>query len=179
MKPSDWPAPTLVFRSISCSATARRPARNSATRRSAGVHAVICRGPAEVGVSRGEAMAADSLPEKTEIWLANTLTPNCGEQPEERAASAALVHGVFGSPFRPASLAPRCRAATVQSVARPAYEERVLPTGVLDCDRLAVLADALEDVGSAAEPVEHLRGRGRHDEGDFRVSGRRTEWRQR
>jgi len=47
-----------------------------------------------------------------------------------------------------------------------AYHDRSLPAGTLDRDRLAVLADALEDAGcSHAEMLTHLRGVGPHVRG--------------
>jgi hypothetical protein len=50
------------------------------------------------------------------------------------------------------------------------YEERALPEGTFDPGRLAVLADALEEVG-AADPdlLGHLRGPGPHVRGCFAV----------
>ena len=51
-------------------------------------------------------------------------------------------------------------------LAQAAYDERTLPAGTLDPDRLAVLADALEDAGcSDAAILEHLRGPGPHVRG--------------
>lgn len=116
-----------------------------------------------------EEMAVSPASEEAESWLAEIVAPSWGEPSEERAARAALVREVFGNPFRPASLAPSCRTPTVQSLAQSAYEERQLPAGLLDCDRLAVLADALEDLGSATELVEHLRGPGPHVRGCWAV----------
>jgi hypothetical protein len=47
-----------------------------------------------------------------------------------------------------------------------AYEGRVSPAGGLDADRLAVLADALEDAGCAdPDLLAHLRGPGPHVRG--------------
>ena len=51
-------------------------------------------------------------------------------------------------------------------LATAAYEERILPAGTLDSDRLAVLADALEDAGCDNEDIlSHLRGPGPHVRG--------------
>jgi hypothetical protein len=86
----------------------------------------------------------------------------------ERQAQAALLRCVFGPPpFRPlpalsASLLT-WNDSLVPRLAQTAYEERILPSGHLDPDRLAVLADALEDAGCTnAELLGHLRGEGPH-----------------
>jgi hypothetical protein len=55
---------------------------------------------------------------------------------------------------------------TVIRLATAVYEDRVLPAGTFRQDRLAVLADALEDAGSSdAELLAHLRGPGPHYRG--------------
>jgi hypothetical protein len=54
----------------------------------------------------------------------------------------------------------------VRKLAQAAYDDRRLPSGVLDPARLTVLADALEDAGCAdaailahcRRPGEHVRG---------------------
>src|SRR5439155_13554801 len=65
----------------------------------------------------------------------------------EYAAQADLLRDVTGNPFRPVAFNPAWRTPTVTALATAAYEERILPAGILDPDRLAVLADALEDAG--------------------------------
>ena len=57
------------------------------------------------------------------------------------------------------------RTPTVIALAQAAYDERQLPSGELDLHRLAVLADALEEVGAAGELVEHLRSPSPHVRG--------------
>ena len=63
------------------------------------------------------------------------------------------------------------------SLAQAAYEDRSLPAGTLDPTRLALLADALEEVGcDNADLLSHLRGPGRHVRGCWPVdllTGRR------
>ena len=55
-------------------------------------------------------------------------------------------------------------------VARAAYDDRLLPAGTLAPDRLAVLADALEDAGCTdAVILDHLREPGSHVRGCFVV----------
>jgi hypothetical protein len=73
-----------------------------------------------------------------------------------------LMRDIFGNPFRPVALSPAWQTPTVLALATAAYDHRELPSGHLDPDRLAVLADALEDVGADAEILGHLRGDGTH-----------------
>jgi len=88
------------------------------------------------------------------------------EWQDERAAQAVLVRDIFGNPFRPVSLDPTCRTPAVAALVTAGYENRVLPAGHLDPDRLAILADALEDAGCDNRDIlSHLRGPGPHVRG--------------
>jgi hypothetical protein len=87
----------------------------------------------------------------------------------ELAEQANLLRDVFANPFRPITLDRAHRTPTVVSLARAAYDERHLPSGELDPHRLAVLADALEEVGAAGELVAHLRGPGPHVRGCWAI----------
>ena len=79
---------------------------------------------------------------------------------------AGCLRDIFGNPFRPAAVDPGWLTHTVMSLARTAYEERTLPSGELDPQRLAVLADALEEAGcSDPELMGHLRSAGPHVRG--------------
>jgi hypothetical protein len=79
---------------------------------------------------------------------------------------ATLLRDIFGNPFRPVSLAPAWLKPSVRDLAQSAYDNRVLPSGLLDSTRLAVLADALEEAGCdnqdilshLREPRPHVRG---------------------
>ena len=52
------------------------------------------------------------------------------------------------------------------SLAPAAYDDRTLPAGTLDPDRLAVLADALEEAGCDNDDLlSHVRGPGPHVRG--------------
>jgi hypothetical protein len=83
---------------------------------------------------------------------------------------AGLFREVFGNPFRRVVIAPAWRAPTVAAIARGAYDERRLPSGELGLDRLAVLADALEEAGCTdADILDHLRGPGPHVRGCWAV----------
>jgi hypothetical protein len=91
-------------------------------------------------------------------------------RPDQDEFVCSLVRDIFGNPFRPqAPLHPSVRAwngGIVNLLAKAIYEERSLPTGTLDVQRLGVLADALEDAGSAdAELLTHLRSQGTHVRG--------------
>jgi hypothetical protein len=87
----------------------------------------------------------------------------------ESAAQAGLVRCIFGDPSSPPALDTVLpRSDIIRGLARAAYAERVLPQGELDPARLAVLADALEEVGCPdAGPLGHLRSPGPHVRGCF------------
>jgi hypothetical protein len=91
----------------------------------------------------------------------------------ERAAQACLLRDLFGNPFRVIAVAPRWlrwQDASVARLAQAAYDNRILPAGTLGNDRLAVLADALEEAGCNDELIlGHLRGGGEHYRGCFVV----------
>jgi hypothetical protein len=84
----------------------------------------------------------------------------------EQRPQASVLHDIFGNPFRPVLLDPAGRTPTVLALAEAAYDERSLPAGILDTDRLAVLADALEEAGcDNADILSHLRQPGPHVRG--------------
>jgi hypothetical protein len=91
---------------------------------------------------------------------------------EEWRQHALLAREVFGNPFQPVAIDPAWLAwngGLVVRLARAAYEERQLASGLLENARLAVLADALEEAGCAdGQILEHLRG-GEHVRGCFLV----------
>jgi hypothetical protein len=77
-----------------------------------------------------------------------------------------LLRDVIGNPSRPAKVDDTWLTTDAPSLARAAYDERALPSGELDRQRLAVLADALEEVGcNNAEILGHLRAPGPHVRG--------------
>jgi hypothetical protein len=90
----------------------------------------------------------------------------------ESKFQAALLRCIVGNPFRPATVSPAVltwragNGRAVAALAAVADEERLLPDGQLDAARLAVLADALEDVGCTDQEIlGHLRGPGLHVRG--------------
>ena len=91
----------------------------------------------------------------------------------ERVAQADLLRHIFGNPF---AALPRIdpiwlswNDGLIRNLAERAYELRSMPDGNLDPDRLAVLADALEEVGADDSLLVHLRGPGPHVRGDWAV----------
>jgi hypothetical protein len=81
-----------------------------------------------------------------------------------------LCREIVGNPFyplrRPAHALLARHDRTVIRLATAVYEDRLLPAGTLRADRLAILADALEDAGSSdAGLLAHLRSPGPHVRG--------------
>ena len=94
------------------------------------------------------------------------------ESVAERAANAeermqaSLLRDLFNNPFRLITFDLASRSPNVLSLARTAYEERIMPEGLLDPSRLAVLSDALEEAGCDNDDLlSHLRGPGPHVRG--------------
>ena len=86
----------------------------------------------------------------------------------EHAPRAGLLRDLVGNPFRPIALDFALRTPAVLALAQAAYDNRTLPAGTLELDRLAVLADALEEAGCTdADILGHLRGPGPHVRGCF------------
>ena len=88
--------------------------------------------------------------------------------------ATAILLDIFENPFCPPSpVAPHVLAwnnGTVVRLAEAAYEERMLPEGTLNAQRLSVLADALLDAGCTdAVLLDHLRGPGPHLRGCWAV----------
>lgn len=110
------------------------------------------------------AAACASLPGETYTDAYQIL--DCPAHAMEKAAQVVIIRDVFRQYFLPVAFNPTWRTATVSGLARPAYEERHLPSGRLDPARLSVLADALEDAGCAEEALlSHLHSPGPHVRG--------------
>lgn len=119
--------------------------------------ACLCRGNAEW------AFQLEGLPDG---WV--SLTERSEEEgcPGERRQQALLIHDIFGNPFRHIALNPDWQTPTIASLAQAAYDNRTLPAGTLEHDRLAILADALEETGcDNADILNHLRDPGDHVRG--------------
>jgi hypothetical protein len=98
-----------------------------------------------------------------------SYSANVAARNQEHPAQAALLREIVGNPFRPITFDPSWITPTVTQLASAAYEERILPSGQLDLQRLAVLADALDDAGASGDILSHLRGPGLHVRGCFVV----------
>jgi hypothetical protein len=84
----------------------------------------------------------------------------------ELRAHCSLARDLFDNPFRPVVFDPAWRTTSVTALAQAAYDNRTLPAGTLESDRLAILADALEEVGCTDPDIMgHLRGPGPHVRG--------------
>jgi hypothetical protein len=87
-------------------------------------------------------------------------------QSPDTQSQPALLRCIFGSPGRPVTLNPAWLTPTVSALALTVYQKRSLPSGHLGKDRLAILADALEDAGCQDPQIlEHCRGKGPHVRG--------------
>ena len=85
---------------------------------------------------------------------------------EENASLCKVPRDLFGNPFRPVAVERAWLTAAGQELAQAAYEQRLLPSAELGPERLAVLADALEEAGCTdADILSHLRGPGPHVRG--------------
>jgi hypothetical protein len=92
----------------------------------------------------------------------------------EATAQAGLLRDIFGNPFRAPAALPASvfegNDSLIPRLARKAADDRRLPAGTMEPDRLAILADALEDAGCIdAELLAHLREPGPHVRGCWAV----------
>jgi hypothetical protein len=87
----------------------------------------------------------------------------------ELCPQAHLLRDVVGNPFRCPTFDRATLTPTASSIAQAVYEERLLPSGELDPLRLAVLADALEEVGCNSECISPLRSPGPHVRGCWAI----------
>jgi hypothetical protein len=98
----------------------------------------------------------------------NQVVERKDAKPELRR-QVVLLRCVLGNPFRPLAISTVVRNwqdGVVVRLAQAAYENRILPVGTLDRDRLAVLTDALEEAGvTETLLLEHLRDPGPHVRG--------------
>jgi len=84
----------------------------------------------------------------------------------EAEAQCLLVRDIFGNPFCPASRSPAWLTPSVLTLAQAAYDNPMLPSGILDKANLAVLADALEEADCTnLDILYHCRQSGEHVRG--------------
>ena len=82
------------------------------------------------------------------------------------ARRAALLRDILGNPWRPVTVDRCWLTPTVLSLAQDAYDQRDEASDHLDPVRLAILADALEEVGcTETDILAHLRSPGPHVRG--------------
>src|SRR5262245_60081072 len=114
-----------------------------------------------IGASIGALGAVAAAKRSKQLW------GNAGKAPvREVRAQLTFLCDIFGNPFRLVVLDPTWRTPIVTALATAAYEERQLPAGTLDPQRLAILADALEDAGCTdATILDHCRSSGPHVRG--------------
>jgi hypothetical protein len=125
----------------------------------------------EVALNTAASMAAWSAYPKPSALALHVMAyplPLAGRSVGDKdgdAVIAGIIRCVFADPSRPVTPHAAYRDRTVKALARAAYDERLLPGGELTPERLSVLADALEELGAAAEVVAHLRSPGQHVRG--------------
>jgi hypothetical protein len=89
---------------------------------------------------------------------------------KEREAQTVLVRDIFGNPFRPVAFDRFWVTSNVVNLAQSIYEERQVPSGLFDNQRMGILADALEEAGcDNADILGHLRSGGDHVRGCWAV----------
>jgi hypothetical protein len=108
-------------------------------------------------------------------WWGHATQHLYGTTPEEKRLEATLIRDVwnweflYGIPPFPTYKPPPGPVVVTSPeairVALAAYEHRDARSGHLDPGRLAVLSDALEEAGSSAEVLDHLRSPGPHVRG--------------
>jgi hypothetical protein len=84
-----------------------------------------------------------------------------------RSVQCDRLRCIFGNPFRSfAKFDSRWLTPIVQTLAQAAYDNRMMPAGTLDNDRLAVFADAQKDAGcDRTDILVHCRQAGPHFRG--------------
>jgi hypothetical protein len=88
----------------------------------------------------------------------------------EQARQCRVLRCIIGNPFSALTPNPDWRTRLVKSVAQAAYDERILPSGEFEAERLAVLADAIEEAGCSDQAIlDHLRSPGPHVRGCWAV----------
>jgi hypothetical protein len=87
-------------------------------------------------------------------------------QQRERKNQVLLLQDIFGNPFRPVTFCPAWRSSTATKLAQTIYDDRIMPSGLFDNQRMGILADALEEAGCDNRDIlEHCRNGGEHVRG--------------
>jgi hypothetical protein len=140
--------------------------------------AALCEGVGDIIADHGpmavsaicEKSAVSFVPSESSLAVAAEARSDEGADwdeahKKEQEAQAATIRDLFANPFRFITLISAHRTHNVVSLARAAYDEWQLPSGELDAQRLAILADALEEAGAPGELTAHLRSPGPHVRG--------------
>jgi hypothetical protein len=88
-----------------------------------------------------------------------------GTNENAQRGRVALVHCIFGNPFRKSRKNLAWLTPPVVALAHASYDHRAMPNGELGRELLAALADALEKAVASDELLSHLRGSGPHVRG--------------
>jgi hypothetical protein len=149
--------------------TAARDAALEAFHTCSGLHYRIPFGAAERAESERRFRALRLAYDVARLWLGATMHRACEDVGEPRWLSAVLKDIFRNSAPLPHSVFV-WNDGTVPRLAQAVHQERRMPEGLLASDRLAVLADALEDAGCPdQELLLHLRNPGPHVRGCFAV----------
>jgi inactivated superfamily I helicase len=121
---------------------------------------------AEAQREQGRHLSSDFLGLHQDDWHPSWGAALAAETFEQ----ARLLREVVSNPFRPLAVNPAWQTPAVLALAQAAYDNRILPAGTLEPERLAVLADALEEAGCTnSELLDHLRSNGTHVRGCWAV----------
>jgi hypothetical protein len=135
----------------------------------------VQRTPERAFAAAHEAARAVALRAEKEYWDRTGVNSPVTEAPyilkleQENWAQCHLVRDLSGNPFRPlpilGSSVLTWNDGLIVQIANAVYDDRVMPSGEFERDRVVVLADALEEAGAPTEMVTHLRGPGPHVRG--------------
>ena len=166
------------FREAAQSASAALARASDQVRADWGYQAVslACHAAARAGVKRVHVGDAYLALEETASAVGEGTQPSrrgeaCSEAHQaaygvERLAQSLLLRDIIGNPFRPVAIDPAWLTPNVVDIARTIYQDRELPSGVLNRVRLAILADALMDAGcDNSDILDHCRSSGPHVRG--------------
>jgi hypothetical protein len=95
-------------------------------------------------------------------WQTAKGVKGCLKAVNKNATDDGILHrlqDIFGNPFRSVYLNTSWLTPTVVALAQAAYDNRTLPDGTLNNERLAMLADALDEASCMdSDILGHLRG---------------------
>lgn len=105
-------------------------------------------------------------PETHQVLFSLWDAADLGGRERQLPLQCEFLRDIIGNPFQPVTMSPAWLTPSVLALAQASYDERQLPTGLLDNARLAILADALEDAGcDNADILNHCRQASEHVRG--------------